>query len=168
MRHIRIRHASKEKNQRYHAKIRALQHFGEQLTNLDLQKMAEIYRHSPQTKILERLSNRVTKAIIGYRDKAYPIIYDKSRHQIATILKPDYLSTEERKIYDNFQAMLVTKNDSFGNTVISEDVKIAKEEHHDPDVPIVKKVDKPLLVGQLVITEHDQEIMEEYFSNLNI
>lgn len=168
MRHIKTKRMSKEKNQRYHAKMRALQHFGEQLTNLDLQKMAEIYRHSPQTKILRKQSNRVIKAIIGYQGKAYPIVYDKERHQIATILKPDYLSKEDRKIYDNFQAMLITKNDSFSNAVIPEDVKIATEEHHDPVVPIVKQVDKPILGDHVVITEHDREIMEEYLSKLNI
>lgn len=100
MRHIRKRKTSKEKNQRYHAKVRALQHFAIQLTNLDLQKMAELYRHSPTTRFLCRCTNRVSKAIVVYNGVAYPIVYDKKRHQIITILKPEYLNKRERAIYD--------------------------------------------------------------------
>ena len=100
MRHIRTKRNSKEKNQRYHSKIRALQHFGQQLTNLDLEKMAEIYRHSFDTRLLKKQTCRLVKAVITYNNNVYPIIYDKKRHQIVTILKPDYLNERERSIYN--------------------------------------------------------------------
>lgn len=167
MRHIRTKRMSKEKNQRYHSKIRALQHFGEQLTNADLQKMAEVYRHSPYTRILRKQSNRVVKAIIGYKGKAYPIVYDKERHQIATILKPDYLSKEDRKIYDNFQAMLICSSNSFGNVVISEDIKIETTEQCGKVVPTAKEEVKEPLDSIVFITEYDEEIMKEFFDNLD-
>ena len=100
MRHTRHKRTSKEKNQRHHTRMRALQRYGQQLTNDDLEKMAEIYRHSPDTWILHKQSCRVIKAIITYKETVYPIIYDKHRHQIVTILSPTYLNNREREIYN--------------------------------------------------------------------
>ena len=129
MRHIRQRRNSKEKNQRYHSKIRALQHFGQQLTNLDLEKMAEIYRHSFDTRLLKKQTCRLMKAIITYNDNVYPIIYDKKRHQIVTILKPDYLNEKERMVYDACYARMLLEKKRTGERVVPAFV-------HDIDVKI--------------------------------
>ena len=107
MRHLRPRkRMSKAKNQRYHAKVRALQRYAVKLTNYDLDRMAEIYRHSPDTIKLYKQSNRVTKALITYNGVVYPIIYDRQRKQIVTILKPEYLHGDDRKKYESRVAAL--------------------------------------------------------------
>lgn len=98
---------NKARNQNYHAKLRALQRFGVALNNDDLGRMAEVYRHDPSTTILYKQSNTRIKAIITYRGEAYPIIYDKTRHQLATVLTPDYLNKREREVYDKYKARLV-------------------------------------------------------------
>lgn len=94
---------SKEKNQRYHAKMRMLQHYGVSISYADLEKMAEIFRHDPDTAILSKRSNRLTKAVIAYKGICYPIVYDSSRHQLVTILKSEYLSPKQKQIFDSCQ-----------------------------------------------------------------
>lgn len=108
MRHLgNKKKKSKLRNQPHHASIRALQHFGVRITKDDLQKMAEIYRHDISTQILYKQSNRRIKAIITYKGEAYPVIYDKERHQLATVLSPDYLNSREREIYDKYRERLL-------------------------------------------------------------
>lgn len=97
---------SKAQNQQSHTKLRARQRFGVWITNDDLNRMAEVYRHSLDTKVLTKQSNRRVKAIITYNGEAFPIIYDKTRHQLATILSPDYLDTNERAIYTEYKNKL--------------------------------------------------------------
>lgn len=99
---VHIKRRKKTKNQKHHSRLRALQRFGIGLTNNDLDKMADIYRHSPDTVILRKQSNRVVKALIDYNRTVFPIIYDKERHQLATILDPAYLNPEEKKKYDKY------------------------------------------------------------------
>lgn len=126
MRHIKTKRNSKEKNQRYHAKVRMLQHYGVQLTNLDLEKMAEIYRHHPDTRILIRQSNRITKAVIPYNGQCYPIVYDHKRHQLVTVLNVDYLSERQRRIYDQccyrLEQKKLSHDTTSGQTVLDDNL----------------------------------------------
>ena len=98
---------SKSQNQQSHTKLRARQRFGVWITNADLSRMAEVYRYSLDTKVLTKQSNRRVKAIITYKGEAFPIIYDKFRHQLATILSPEYLNTNERIIYTEYKNKLI-------------------------------------------------------------
>lgn len=98
---------SKAQNQQSHTKLRARQRFGVWITNADLDRMAEVYRYSLDTKVLTKQSNRRVKAIITYKGEAFPIIYDKVRHQLATILSPEYLNTNERTIYTEYKNKLI-------------------------------------------------------------
>ena len=65
---------SKAQSQQSHTKLRARQRFGVWITNADLNRMAEVYRHSLDTKVLTKQSNRRVKAIITYKGEAFPII----------------------------------------------------------------------------------------------
>lgn len=161
----RTKRNSKEKNQRYHAKIRMLQHYGIQLTNLDLEKMAEIYRHNPDVAILYRQSNRVVKAVIPYNGSVYPIVYDKTRHQIVTILKEEYLTPRQRKIFEACKARLVMSQSNVeNNIVIPEEISVKENEEQEPeekeeDVESNTHID-------LGSEEENQKLMEEAFERL--
>lgn len=100
---------NKAKNQQYHAKMRMLEHYGIAMSYADLEKMAELYRHDLNTVILLRRSLRITKAIVAYKGKCYPVIYDSTRHQIVTILKAEYLSASQQDILNNCQLQQTTK-----------------------------------------------------------
>lgn len=122
MRHVNSKRNSKEKNQRYHAKVRMLQHYGIQITNADLEKMAEIYRHNPDVAILYRPSNRIVKAAIPYKGTVYPIIYDKVRHQIVTVLKEEYLTPRQKKIFESCK-----NRQQFHQSIIGNKIELPKD-----------------------------------------
>jgi len=124
MRHVHPKRMSKKKNQRYHAKVRMLQHYGRQITDYDLDRMAEIYKYSLDTVILVKQSNRIRKALIWYQGEAYPIVYDKVRKQIVTILKVEYLTQRQRAIYDNFKARMENKVTEIHNPPVPEDMDL--------------------------------------------
>lgn len=93
---------SKRRNQTHHTSMRALQRFGVSLNRNDLEKMAEEYRHGRSSLVLDKQSNRRVLAVITYKDTCFPVIYDKERHQLATVLGPDHLSAKHRSIYDGY------------------------------------------------------------------
>lgn len=122
MKHVHRKRMSKEKNQRYHAKIRMLQHYGKQITNYDLDRMAEVYLYTNNRVILFKQSNRVRKALIWYQNEVYPIIFDRNRRQIVTVLKVDYLTPKQLEIYHQFKSRMETGVTEIHNPVISNDV----------------------------------------------
>ena len=164
---------SKEKNQRYHSKIRALQHFGQQLTNADLEKMAEIYRHSFDTRLLKKQTGRVVKAVITYKGMVYPIVYDKKRHQIVTILKPDYLNNYERRIYDGCYARMLSSTRSVECNVSqpAQNINITIDMPEDvvEDTKDVELTEEPVHNEhvQLPTEEEGRSAMDEAMSKLN-
>ena len=165
MYHGRSKRNSKEKNQRYHAKVRMLQHYGIQITNLDLEKMAEIYRHNPDVAILYRQSNRVVKAVIPYKGDVYPTVYDKTRHQIVTILKEEYLTPRQRKIFEACKPRLVMSQSNVGNNiVISEELSVKENEKQEPE-EIEEDMESNIHVN-LGSEEENQKLMEEAFGRL--
>lgn len=175
MRHIRTKRNSKDKNQRYHSKIRALQHFGQQITNADLEKMAEIYRHSEDTRILKKQTCRLVKAVITYNDTVYPIVYDKKRHQLVTILKPEYLNTEERNIYDACRARMLCKKNIIEHHVPEpiRDIKLNIDIENDTietEVVEHEETTSPVEENDHVVLPTEDEgktVMEEIMKRLN-
>ena len=162
----RTKRNSKEKNQRYHAKIRMLQHYGIQLTNLDLEKMAEIYRHNPDVAILYRQSNRVVKAVIPYNGAVYPIVYDKTRHQIVTILKEEYLTPRQKKIFEACKARLVMSQSNVGNNIVIPEnlpVESNKEEIEEGETEEDMEMNNHVDYRS---EEENQRLMEEAFGRL--
>lgn len=167
MRHFRSRkRKSKEKNQRYHAKVRALQRYFVKLTNYDLDRMAEIYRHSPDTIRLYKQSNRVTKALITYNGVVYPIIYDKHRKQIVTILKPEYLHGDDRKKYESRVAALNLQLSEVKNHVLPKDVKINGEDIEE-SIEELSEEEEQVESDYVEITDDDQTLMQEAMDKLN-
>lgn len=175
MRHVHPKRMSKKKNQRYHAKVRMLQHYGKQITNYDLDRMAEIYKYSSDTVILVKQSNRIRKALIWYQGEAYPVIYDKIRKQIVTVLKVEYLTPQQRAIYDNFKARKLSSVTEMYNPPIPEDVDLTSvtvREESIETVPTVEDVseNEQEELGQIEETEEEmnQRLMKEAFDNLPI
>ena len=174
MRHIRTKRNSKEKNQRYHSKIRALQHFGQQITNADLEKMAEIYRHSFDTRILRKQTCRLVKAVITYKDTVYPIVYDKKRHQLVTILKPEYLNDKERNIYDACRARMLCKKNIIDHRIPApiRDIKLHIDVENDVVESEIVEQETTSHVEEnshvVLPTEEDgKAVMEEIMEQLN-
>lgn len=165
MRHVHPKRMSKEKNQRYHAKVRMLQHYGKQITNQDLERMAEIYRHSLDTVILTKQSHRVRKALIWYQGEAYPIIYDKVRKQIVTVLKVEYLTDKQLVIYQNFKARMIAQQSEIKNTVLPKDAKVDVVE----EVNVEDETSPPEQVyfEDELTEEENQRLMKEAFDSLN-
>lgn len=167
MRHLRPRkRMSKAKNQRYHAKVRALQRYAVKLTNYDLDRMAEIYRHSSDTIKLYKQSNRVTKALITYNGVVYPIIYDRHRKQIVTILKPEYLHGDDRKKYESRVAALNLQLSEVKNPVLPNDVKIDIEDNEQLTEELSEE-EKQVESDYVEITDDDQTLMQEAMDKLN-
>lgn len=165
MRHVHPKRMSKEKNQRYHAKVRMLQHYGKQITNYDLQRMAEIYRHSPDTVILTKQSHRVRKALIWYQGEAYPIIYDKVRKQIVTVLKVEYLTDAQLVIYENFKSRMILQQSEIKNTVLPTDVKVNVVEEEKESVETTPP--EQVYFEDGLSEEENQRLMKEAFDKLN-
>ena len=164
MRHVHPKRMSKEKNQRYHAKVRMLQHYGKQITNYDLDRMAEIYRHSLDTVLLTKQSNRVRKALIWYQGEAYPIIYDKVRKQIVTVLKVEYLTEAQLIKYQNFKARMLSQQSEIQNFVLHEDVEIDTVEEEKESVETTPP--EQVYFEDDLTEEENQRLMKEAFDNL--
>lgn len=165
MRHVHSKRMSKEKNQRYHAKVRMLQHYGKQITNYDLERMAEIYRHSLDTVILVKQSHRVRKALIWYEGEAYPIIYDKVRKQIVTVLKVEYLTEAQLVKYQNFKARMLLQQSKMQNFVLHEDIEIDTVEEEKESVETTPP--EQVYFTDELTEEENQRLMKEAFDRLN-
>ena len=164
MMHHKKKRMSKEKNQRYHAKIRMLQHYGKQITNYDLERMGEIYRHSVDTVILSKNSNRTRKALITYKGEVYPIVYDKIRHQIVTVLNVEYLTPAQRVIYENLKARTLMSESKIQNTVIPENVEF-ETEHVEESVVETDPPVEEYFTNELT-NEEERKLMEEAFNKI--
>lgn len=86
---------AKRKAQQIHAKRRACDRLGVPLTDIDLKAMAAIFTSVQHCCVLEKQSCRVSKGLVYYHDAWYPVIYDKSRKSIATVLHPGMLHPTE-------------------------------------------------------------------------
>lgn len=167
MRHVHPKRRSKKKNQRYHAKMRMLQHYGKQITDYDLDRMAEIYKYSLDTIVLTKPSNRIRKALIWYQGEAYPIIYDKVRKQIVTVLKVEYLTPRQRCVYDNFKARMMTAVTEIHNPPIPEDVDL-EVECTEEEVVETDSTEEEIIEEEREETEEEmnQRLMKEAFDKL--
>lgn len=102
MKYIPRRTKSKKKCERDHTKRRMFERYGIKLTDIELDQMAAIYRKGKDSEIFWVQSNRVVKAFINFKGKGYPIVYDRQRHQIVTVLPPEYLSDIQKKYFTEF------------------------------------------------------------------
>ena len=79
--------------QRFHAKKRALQRYG---VNLPTTAQAAIVKliQKGQARWLKTQSNRVTHWAVEWEGKILPVVYDKLRKQLVTVLPPEALECE--------------------------------------------------------------------------
>ena len=168
MRHVHPKRMSKKKNQRYHAKVRMLQHYGKQITDYDLDRMAEVYKYSLDTVILVKQSNRIRKALIWYQGEVYPIVYDRTRKQIVTVLKVEYLTPRQKVIYDNFKARMINKVTEIHNPPIPEDMDLEVECIEEEVVETDPTEEEFIEEEQEEETEEEmnQRLMKEAFDRL--
>lgn len=75
----------KDKQQRQHAKFRALQHFGVDLSNKEYDDLVSQITNGT-AKFIEKQSDRVSVFLVVMRGTAVKAIFDKKRNTIVTFL----------------------------------------------------------------------------------
>lgn len=76
---------SKKYSQRAHAKRRALERFGIELTK-DVRRTLVQAIQKGEARFRARQSLRITHWIVEYQGKELPVVYDRQRHEIVTVL----------------------------------------------------------------------------------
>ena len=79
---------TKKQNQVFHAKRRAAERFGIEL-NKDLRKRIIRMIQTGRAQFVERYSHRRSRFIFKVDGVKMPVIYDKVRHTLATVLPPE-------------------------------------------------------------------------------
>lgn len=82
----------KEKNQRHHAKQRAIERYGVWLTNADYDRLCAQIRNQ-KAEFLSRQTNRITLYRVRFEDRDLYAAYDKKRHVICSFLTPEQAMT---------------------------------------------------------------------------
>lgn len=76
---------SKAKNQQRHAKRRALERYGLEITQEKYDQIVKLVQ-SGKSKFLFRQSHRVSHFLIEFEGKSMRVVYDKQRKTIVTFL----------------------------------------------------------------------------------
>lgn len=85
-----------------HAKNRIALRFNTVLSDQDIDNIITLYQDNRKSIKLGKLTNRLSKGIVWYQDKWIPIVYDKDRKEICTILSLDMLDKTELEIAVRF------------------------------------------------------------------
>ncbi len=95
-----MRHGGKSKmaSLMLHAQRRALERCGHWLEKSDIREIAAMCRSGRFRCHLGRLSLTRSKIVVQYRDDLIPLIYDKKRHCIVTVLAWEMLSAREQAL----------------------------------------------------------------------
>lgn len=80
---------TKKACQTIHAKKRALERYGVELSTHDIKNMVDIIKKG-QATFLEKQSDRISVFEVAYLDKAFKVCYDRKRKSIATCLPEDF------------------------------------------------------------------------------
>ncbi len=83
-----------------HTKKRLAQRFGLHFSDEKIREMALICKAGHYVCALEKQSLTRTKAVIYYKETLFPVIYDKKRKCIITVLEMEMLSQNERTRVD--------------------------------------------------------------------
>ena len=95
---MRRKRRSKCKNLELHTKRRTLERVGIAISKKQYKEMSQICSHGKYFCFLEKQSLARSKAVIRYQDEYIPIVYDKNRKQIITVLSIDMLTKSEKAI----------------------------------------------------------------------
>ena len=83
---------SKRKNQINHARVRGIQRQGINLTASVNALLVEQIQEG-KSKHLYKVSNRLVAHRVTYEDKKFPVLYDRMRKTIVTVLPDNHLET---------------------------------------------------------------------------
>jgi hypothetical protein len=86
----------KENAQRLHAGLRAGVRYGVTISPQENELLAERIQKRDEVEFLERQSKRVTVWLVKHEGKEIPVVYDKQRKTIVTVLPPSYLEDIQR------------------------------------------------------------------------
>jgi len=92
---------SKKKNQIQHAKHRAMQRYGISLTASGSEEMVRKIQSQKDCVFLERQSNRVSMIAVLHEEVWIPVVYDKQRKSIVTVLPENALQPYRSKLPKN-------------------------------------------------------------------
>lgn len=79
---------AKAKRQKAHARRRANERYGIHLGQHQYDEMCRMIRHNEKCKFLDKQSNRVSLFALNYEGEWLPVVYDKQRHTVVTVLPP--------------------------------------------------------------------------------
>jgi hypothetical protein len=82
----------KENAQRLHAGLRAGVRYGVTISPQENELLAKRIQTRDEVEFLERQSKRVTVWLVKHEGKEIPVVYDKQRKTIVTVLPPEYLA----------------------------------------------------------------------------
>ena len=88
---------NKTKCLRIHTKRRLYERYGLVFNNQQLKDMSMMCKNQKYLLHLGLQSLTKSKMIIKFNNQLFPVIYDKSRHCIITVLSMDMLSEEEKQ-----------------------------------------------------------------------
>lgn len=89
---------SKKKTLNKHTKRRIFERFGRTFNNQEIKDMAMICKNQKYILHLGHQSLNKSKIIIKFKNEIFPVIYDKKRHCIITVLTLNMLSNEEKDL----------------------------------------------------------------------
>lgn len=96
-----MRTRSKSKCNELHARRRAAERFGLNISQRQYEEMNRICSRGDYVCFLERQSNTRSKAVIMYREEYIPVIYDRNRKQVITVLSLNMLTEKETETLNN-------------------------------------------------------------------
>jgi hypothetical protein len=95
---------NKRKAQKGHAKARAVQRFGVWISDKQYQEICNWINSSDKRCIfLEKQSLRVSLYAVQLEDKWLPVVYDKHRKSIASVLPKEALLSYQKKIEEEMK-----------------------------------------------------------------
>ena len=89
-----VRMKSKAKNQKRHAKERALERYGLVLTRAVYREWVKLIQ-SHKATFVSRTSHRLTRFIVHWEGQDFPVVYDSIRKTIVTVLPKEALQSTE-------------------------------------------------------------------------
>ena len=94
----RMRKKSKTASLMAHTQLRMVQRYGHWLEKGTIRELAEMCRLGRFYCHLGRLSLTRSKIVVKYREGLIPLIYDKKRHCVVTVLTMEMLSAREKAL----------------------------------------------------------------------
>lgn len=92
---------NKKKSLLKHAQKRTFERYGLTLNHQQIKDMGFMCKNNNYICHLGKQSLTRSKIVIKYQNNIYPVIYDKTRHCIITVLTYDMLSLKEKNNVEN-------------------------------------------------------------------